>query len=251
MPKCPLCTTDPKNPVFHRSMRQCPKRSNVRVKAPASVGVSGPAPGPPAAAGARPIDETKPTVASEVLPPGSQPSAQPKKKGILTFLRKETSKISDEVSKPKEEFDWVLPEEANARLWTSALAFARQCLNLFNRFVGLPSLPPELLSFGKSDIDSINECFRRPTSKLLYSMGFRTVESATRFTLAFAGFSIFGLMVVQLGLWYAEQIPKSAKIIAWRAKQREKAISVRERLNAERQAKGGGTPQLTAGAPAA
>jgi hypothetical protein len=239
MPRCPLCTVDPANPVFHRSMRQCPKRGNLLKKEPVRAQITSPAPspGPPGAPGpgGRPIDETKaPTpVEGELV---AKPAEKPKKK-LLGFLTRETKAIATEVSKPKQEFDWILPEEANARLWQSALSFVRQTLNLFNRFLGMPPIPDEIMRFGKSDLDSINEAFRAPTSKFLYSMGFRTVEQAVWFTLVFSGFSLFGLMVVQLGMWYWENLPKSEKFIAWRAKARDRAVAFRERALAERAAR--------------
>jgi len=242
MPRCPLCTTDPANPIWHRSMKQCPKRtSNVLPKA--GVTVSSPPPaqqaaGPPG----KPIDETK---------PASAPAAPPKKR-LLSFLTKSTEKIADDVSKPKKEFDWILPEEANARLWQSGLSFLRQTLNLFNRFMGMPAIPDDLMRFGKSDLDSINEAFRAPTSKFLYTMGFRTAEEAVRFTLVFSGFSLFGLMFVQLALFYWENLPKAERFKKWREKQQMKALQFKERLARERAARQQGAPTppgLTAGVP--
>jgi hypothetical protein len=235
MPRCPLCTVDLQNPVFHRSMRQCPKRGNLlRRGAQPSVQVATPPPSPgPSAPGGKPIDETKPgevPVAAAVVEPG-----KPKKK-ILAFVTRETAAIA-EGAKPRQEFDWILPEEANARLWQSALSFVRQTLNLFNRFMGMPPIPDDLMRFGKADLDSINEAFRAPTSKFLYTIGFRTVESAVRFTLVFSGFSLFGLMVVQLGMWYWEQLPKSERFLKWREKQRARALQFRERQLAERAAR--------------
>lgn len=232
MPRCPLCTTDPKNPVWHRSMRACPKRGSLLRKEPPkknalSVAGSPPAPGPPGPVG-KPIDESKPgeipgAIAVQATEPG-----KPKKK-LLGFLSRETEKIRDDVSKPKQEFDWILPEEANARLWQAGLSFVRQSLNLFNRFMGMPPIPDTLMHFGKADLDSINEAFRAPTSKLLYTMGFRTVDSAVRFTLVFSGFSLFGLMVIQLGMFYWENLPKSERFAKWREKQKERALKFRDK----------------------
>jgi len=211
-------------------MRQCPKRGNLLRKDPTkksalTVASPPPSPGPPGTA-AKPIDETKAAtkVDAEVLPPGTKP-----KKKLLGFLSRETEAIRTDVSKPRQEFDWILPEEANARLWQAGLSFIRQSLNLFNRFLGMPPIPDEIMKFGKADLDSINEAFRAPTSKLLYTMGFRTVESAVRFTLVFSGFSLFGLMVIQLGMWYWQELPKAPKFVAWREKQKEKAVRFRDR----------------------
>jgi hypothetical protein len=247
MPRCVLCTTDPKNPVWHRSMRQCPKRGNLLQKRAEKVQLAetAPAPGPGAPPGpAKPIAEGAPTpVQAEVVDQG-----KPKKK-LFGFLTRETQKIADDVSKPKQEFDWILPEEANARLWQAGLSFVRQTLNLLNRFLGMPPIPDEIMRFGKSDIDSINEAFRAPTSKFLYTMGFRTVESAVRFTLVFSGFSLFGLMVVQLGLWYWENLPKAPKFLAWREKMKLRALTMRERQLAER-ANREQQRAIAAGAPA-
>ena len=252
MPRCPLCTTDPKNPVWHRSMRQCPRRGNLLRKEPASkVALATPEPGsgpPGAPAPGKPIDETKPVekvAASEVIPPGGKP-----KKRLFGFVSRETQKIRDDVSKPKQEFDWILPEEANARIWQAGLSFLRQTLNLFNRFMGMPPIPDELMRFGKADLDSINEAFRAPTSKLLYAAGFRTVESAVRFTLVFSGFSLFGLMIVQLGLFYWENLPKSERYLKWREKAQARALKFREGL-AREQAARAERRDLAAGAPAA
>ena len=158
------------------------------------------------------------------------------------------------MSKPKQEFDWILPEEANARLWQSALSFVRQTLNLFNRFLGMPPIPDEIMRFGKADLDSINEAFRAPTSKFLYTVGFRTVDQAVRFTLVFSGFSLFGLMVVQVGMFYWENLPKAPKYLAWREKLKARALTLRERQlgeraarEAQRQLGAGGAPGAAAG----
>src|SRR5208282_2965234 len=122
---------------------------------PPSVGVTGEGGGtPPGPAPAKPIDESK---APEPTVPAVPAAAKPAKKGLLKFMTRETQAIRTDVSKPKEEFDWILPEEANARLWSSGLSFARQTLNLFNKFLGIPPIPDELMKFGKADLDSINE----------------------------------------------------------------------------------------------
>jgi hypothetical protein len=242
MPRCPLCTTDPANPVFHRSMRTCPKRGALKTHRKVEVASPGPptgGAGPPIAT-AKPIDETKETASS----------GEPKKgKKLLTFITRETQALRQDGAKPKQEFDWILPEEANARLWQAGLAFVRQTLNLFNKMIGIPPIPHEIMSFGKSDLDSINEALRAPTSKMLYTMGFRTVDQAVRFTMVFSGASLFGLMFVQIGLFYWEQVPKSQKFMEWRAKNRDRVIAQRKQREDRRLAISGGVPPA-AGAPA-
>ena len=242
MPVCPECSAEQGKRIWHRSLRLCPIKGRVRSKAAIELQPLPPQAGPAPPEGvAKPIDETKGA-------PG--PAKPPEKSGLVKFLTRATEPIRQDGPKPRQEFDWTLPEEANARLWTSALSFARQCLNLLNKFLGMPPLPDDLLRFGKADIDSINEAFRTPTSKLLYTMGFRTVEQAVRFTLVFSGFSLFGLMLVQLGLFYAENLPKATKLQAWREKIQKRTAEFRARTEAERAARAAANNRPALAAPA-
>ncbi|MGI0129442.1 MAG: hypothetical protein ACREEC_04715 [Thermoplasmata archaeon] len=244
MPNCPLCTKDPRYPVWHRSIVSYHKRHPEKgqlVSRTATAQVVGGPPVVPGASPARPIDEAKapapgatPGPAAPGAPGAAPAPAEPKKKKLLSFLTRETSAIRTDVSKPKQEFDWILPEEANARIWSAGLSFLRQSLNLLNKFLGIKPIPDDVMRFGKADLDSINEAFRAPTSKLLYSAGFRTVESAVRFTLVFSGISLFGLMIVQIGIFYAEEIPKAPKLAAWRDRIRERSLAFRARTEEAR-----------------
>lgn len=237
MPRCPYCPPDPATgkKIVHRSIRRdCPTFAQLKARRKAEAAAEAPAPVAP---------EQPKALADPGAPAATpKPAAKPKKR-MLRFLGRASESIATgaaqgaaDRAKPVQEFDWELADETHSRFWIACTGFARSLLNLINvQLLGLPELPDHLIHLGKADLDALNDGFKGPTSKLLYKMGFKTLEGATRAVNSFTMISTFGLQGIQVAIWYAQNVPKSPKLKAWRERQRAKAKEIRARTLTEQE----------------
>ena len=231
------CKTKRGVPAWHSKKADCP------YEAPPEAVPTPPMPEGTGTTEEIPVSTT--TTTTPAPPVNQEGSALTFKDRIANTLAKKASNTT--LAKPIEDMNWTLPKENVVKFFDVIFRFGEQILNMFNRYMGMAALPPDMMRINASDKILIGDMMQAPVTKFTKGLGFKTLESAVRWIDTLTGLSIFGLMVGNLILFYATNLPKAPKFVKW---QERKKAAKKQAEEKKIQALSGGTNGAVPGVPA-